>query len=271
VVLSATPSLRICFGRIERHRVTHLKVVRRSSSAHQRSAIGNTICPRARIQSGGQRSTRVRRAHQGPPHVTVQEKFGMSKGMPFRAPRRPATCAWIPSAGRCRPTTAAVDEGQGGRPARSRSSLPRALHPARYYGVPESTRGSLRPGSTVRRPDGPAPPKTTVEGRKKTLSTAREKITPRRSRTRILGTPRAKHRLRAGRTATWARRWRLLIPKKAQPTEGAGRVPQDREIAKFKASGAARNPVDFPVSAFGKFEKSRGRDGHGEAGAEKAA
>jgi len=130
----------------------------------------------------------------------------MSEGMalfPCASTTR-RTCAWIPAAGRCRPTTRSgwVDE-EGREVARGEVGGSPAAGPtlAWYYGVPEYNARSLRPrASTVRRPDAPAtlPETTWSKAGRRTLSTAGgERSAPRRSENLILGTPRCKTSMRA--------------------------------------------------------------------------
>src|SRR5882672_6381925 len=87
VVLSASTKPEDLFGLIERHRVTHLKVVPALLiRLINDPAIGKYDLSSLRIiQSGGQRmqpEVRVR-TKQLIPSVTVQENFGMSEGMLF--------------------------------------------------------------------------------------------------------------------------------------------------------------------------------------------
>ena len=158
------------FALIERHRVTHIKVVpalliRLINDPLDRAS--STSSSVRLIQSGGQRmQPEVRlRTQELIPSVFVQENFGMSEGllMFVRLGRSARRCGWRPCGRPICPddeVRLVDDDGQRGAVRRGRRALRcRGPYTLRgYYGVPEYnarqfTAGRLLP---LGRPDAPA-------------------------------------------------------------------------------------------------------------------
>jgi 2,3-dihydroxybenzoate-AMP ligase len=272
VVLSASTKPADLFGLIERHRVTHLKVVPALLiRLINDPAIGKYDLSSLRvIQSGGQRmQPEVRVRTQGLiPRVAVQENFGMSEGMLFFVrlddPEdvRMVTCG--------RPLSPddevrLVDE-EGREVARGEVGELTCRGPYTlrgYYGVPEynvrqfTPDGFYRSGDLMRlHPSG----NYVVEGRKKDLiNRGGEKISAEEIENLILGHPAVQNIACVPMPDPYLgeKMCACVIPKKGRSLTLKELVEflKDREIAKFKLPERLEILSDFPVSTFGKVSK----------------
>jgi len=272
VVLSASTRPEDLFSLIQRHRVTHLKVVPALLiRLINDPAIGKyDLSPLRVIQSGGQRmQPEVRlRAKQLIPSATVQENFGMSEGMLFFVRLDDPEDVRLETCGRPLSPDDEVklvdDEGREVAPGEVGELTCRGPYTLRgYFGVPEynarqfTPNGFYRSGDLMRlHPSG----NYVVEGRKKDLiNRGGEKISAEEIENLILSHPSVQNIacvpmpdphlgekmcacviLKRGRALTFGELVAFLT---------------DKEIAKFKLPERLEVFPDFPVSTFGKVSK----------------
>ena len=272
VVLSASTKPEDLFSLIERHRVTHLKVVpalliRLINDA----AIGKYDLSSLRIiQSGGQRmqpEVRVR-TKQLIPGVTVQENFGMSEGMLFFVHLDDPEDVRMETCGRPLSPDDEVrlvdDEGREVAPGEVGELTCRGPYTLRgYYGVPEynarqfTSEGFYRSGDLMRRhPSG----NYVVEGRKKDLiNRGGEKISAEEVENLILAHPSVQNIacVPMPDPQLGEKMCACVIPKRGRSLTLAELIEflKDKEIAKFKLPERLEILRDFPVSTFGKVSK----------------
>jgi 2,3-dihydroxybenzoate-AMP ligase len=272
VVLSASTKPEDLFGLIERHRVTHLKVVPALLIRLINDlAIGKYDLSSLRvIQSGGQRmqpEVRVR-TQELIPGVTVQENFGMSEGMLFFVRLDDPEDVRLETCGRpLSPDDEVklVDE-EGREVARGEVGELTCRGPYTlrgYYGVPEynarqfTPEGFYRSGDLMRlHPSG----NYVVEGRKKDLiNRGGEKISAEEIENLILGHPAVQNIacVPMPDPHLGEKMCACVIPKKGRSLSLKELVEflKDREIAKFKLPERLEILSDFPVSSFGKVSK----------------
>jgi 2,3-dihydroxybenzoate-AMP ligase len=272
VVLSVSTKPEELFGLIERHRVTHLKVVPALLiRLINDPAIGKYDLSSLRvIQSGGQRmqpEVRVR-AKELIPSVTVQENFGMSEGMLFFVRLDDPEDVRMDTCGRpLSPDDEVrlVDE-EGREVARGEVGELTCRGPYTlrgYYGVPEynarqfTPEGFYRSGDLMRmHPSG----NYVVEGRKKDLiNRGGEKISAEEIENLILGHPAVQNIacVPMPDPHLGEKMCACVIPKKGRSLSLKELVEflRDREIAKFKLPERLEILSDFPVSTFGKVSK----------------
>lgn len=272
VVLSAGTKPEDLFRLIERHRVTHLKVVPALLiRLINDPAIGKYDLSSLRIiQSGGQRmQPEVRmRTKELIPSVTVQENFGMSEGMLFFVRLDDPEEVRMETCGRPLSPDDEVklvdEEGREVAPGEVGELTCRGPYTLRgYYGVPEynarqfTPEGFYRSGDLMRlHPSG----NYVVEGRKKDLiNRGGEKISAEEIENLILAHPSVQNIacVPMPDPQLGEKMCACVIPK-------AGRgltLPEliaflkDKEIAKFKLPERLEILPDFPVSTFGKVSK----------------
>jgi len=272
VVLSATTKPEDLFGLIERHRVTHLKVVPALLIRLINDlAIGKYDLSSLRvIQSGGQRmqpEVRVR-TQELIPGVTVQENFGMSEGMLFFVRLDDPEDVRMETCGRpLSPDDEVklVDE-EGREVARGEVGELTCRGPYTlrgYYGVPEynarqfTPEGFYRSGDLMRlHPSG----NYVVEGRKKDLiNRGGEKISAEEIENLILGHPAVQNIacVPMPDPHLGEKMCACVIPKRGRSLSLKELVEflKAREIAKFKLPERLEILSDFPVSTFGKVSK----------------
>jgi 2,3-dihydroxybenzoate-AMP ligase len=272
VVLSASTKPEDLFGLIERHRVTHLKVVPALLiRLINDPAIGKYDLSSLRvIQSGGQRmqpEVRVR-TKELIPGVTVQENFGMSEGMLFFVRLDDPEDVRMDTCGRpLSPDDEVrlVDE-EGREVARGEVGELTCRGPYTlrgYYGVPEynarqfTPEGFYRSGDLMRlHPSG----NYVVEGRKKDLiNRGGEKISAEEIENLILGHPAVQNIacVPMPDPHLGEKMCACVIPKKGRSLSLKELVEflKDSEIAKFKLPERLEILSDFPVSTFGKVSK----------------
>ena len=272
VVLSPTTRPEEMFRLIEKHKVTHIKVVpalliRLINDA----AIGDYDLSSVHlIQSGGQRmQPEVRlKTHQLIPSCFVQENFGMSEGMLFFVRLDDPQEVKLQTCGRpiCaddevlllddddRPVT----EGEVGE------LTCRGPYTLRgYYGVPEynakqfTRDGFYRSGDLMRKhPSG----NYIVEGRKKDLiNRGGEKISAEEIENLILSHPAVQNVacVPVPDPNLGEKMCACLVLKKNQKLELVELIDflKTKEIAKFKLPERMLVVDDFPVSTFGKVSK----------------
>ncbi len=272
VVLSATTRPETMFGLIERHRVTHLKVVPAllirliNDPAVERHDLTSLRV----IQSGGQRmQPEVRlKTQRLIPSALVQENFGMSEGMLFFVRAGDPEVVTLETCGRpiCPDDEVRLvdDDGREVRDGDVGELICRGPYTLRgYYGVPEynarqfTADGFYCSGDLMRRhPSG----NYVVEGRKKDLiNRGGEKISAEEVENLILSHPAVENVacvpvadallgermcacviLRSGHTLALDALTDFLMTK---------------EIAKFKLPERLMVCREFPVSTFGKVSK----------------
>jgi 2,3-dihydroxybenzoate-AMP ligase len=272
VVLSASTKPEDLFGLIERHRVTHLKVVPALLIRLINDlAIGKYDLSSLRvIQSGGQRmQPEVRVRTKGLIlSVAVQENFGMSEGMLFFVRLDDPEDVRMDTCGRpLSPDDEVklVDE-EGREVARGEVGELTCRGPYTlrgYYGVPEynarqfTPEGFYRSGDLMRlHPSG----NYVVEGRKKDLiNRGGEKISAEEIENLILGHPAVQNIacVPMPDPHLGEKMCACVIPKKGRSLSLKELVEflKDREIAKFKLPERLEILSDFPVSTFGKVSK----------------
>jgi len=272
VVLSASTKPEDLFGLIERHRVTHLKVVPALLIRLINDlAIGKYDLSSLRvIQSGGQRMQPEVRAltEELIPGVTVQENFGMSEGMLFFVRLDDPEDVRMETCGRpLSPDDEVklVDE-EGREVARGEVGELTCRGPYTlrgYYGVPEynarqfTPEGFYRSGDLMRlHPSG----NYVVEGRKKDLiNRGGEKISAEEIENLILGHPAVQNIacVPMPDPHLGEKMCACVIPKKDRSLSLKELVEflKAREIAKFKLPERLEILSDFPVSTFGKVSK----------------
>jgi 2,3-dihydroxybenzoate-AMP ligase len=272
VVLSASTRPEDLFRLIERHRVTHLKVVPALLiRLINDPAIGKYDLSSLRIiQSGGQRmqpEVRVR-TQQLVPSVTVQENFGMSEGMLFFVRLHDPEEVRMETCGRPLSPDDEVrlvdDEGREVAPGEVGELTcrgPYTLHG--YYGVPEynarqfTPDGFYRSGDLMRlHPSG----NYVVEGRKKDLiNRGGEKISAEEIENLILAHPAVQNIacVPMPDPHLGEKMCACVVPKKgcSLTLQDLIEFLKDKEIAKFKLPERLEILSDFPVSTFGKVSK----------------
>src|SRR5712691_8615842 len=272
VVLSVSTRPEDLFHLIERHRVTHLKVVPALLiRLINDPSIGKYDLSSLRvIQSGGQRmQPEVRlRTRELVPGAFVQENFGMSEGMLFFVRPEDPEEVRLETCGRPISPDDEVklvdDEGGEVAPGEVGELTCRGPYTLRgYFGVPEynarqfTPDGFYRSGDLMRlHPSG----NYVVEGRKKDLiNRGGEKISAEEIENLILGHP-AVQNIACGPMAEphlGEKMCACVIPKKGRSLSLKELVEflKAREIAKFKLPERLEILSDFPVSTFGKVSK----------------
>ncbi|HTP97140.1 MAG TPA: AMP-binding protein, partial [Burkholderiales bacterium] len=272
VVLCASTRPEDMFALIERHRVTHLKVVPALLiRLINDRAIGNfDLSSLAVIQSGGQRmQPEVRlRTRSLIPSATVQENFGMSEGTLFFVRLDDPEDVLLETCGRPISPDDEVrlvdDEGREVAPGETGELICRGPYTLRgYFGVPEynarqfTSEGFYCSGDLMRRhPSG----NYVVEGRKKDLiNRGGEKISAEEIENLILTHPAVQN------VACVAMPDPVLGEKMCAcvvPREGRTLALAEltaflggKEIAKFKLPERLELLAEFPVSTFGKVSK----------------
>jgi 2,3-dihydroxybenzoate-AMP ligase len=272
VVLSASTRPEDLFKLIERHRVTHLKVVPALLiRLINDPTIGNHDLSSLRvIQSGGQRmQPEVRqRTSELIPSATVQENFGMSEGMLFFVRLDDPEDVRLLTCGRPLSPDDEVklvdDEGREVAPGEVGELTCRGPYTLRgYYGVPEynarqfTPEGFYRSGDLMRlHPSG----NYVVEGRKKDLiNRGGEKISAEEIENLILSHPSVQNVacVPMPDPNLGEKMCACVIPKKGRSLTFAELVEflKEKEIAKFKLPERLELLSDFPVSTFGKVSK----------------
>ena len=272
VVLSASTRPEDIFRLVERHRVTHLKVVpallvRMINDA----AIARYDLSSLRVvQSGGQRmQPEVRqRTKQLIPSVTVQENFGMSEGMLFFVRLDDPEDVRMDTCGRPLSPDDEVklvdEEGREVAPGEVGELTCRGPYTLRgYYGVPEynarqfTRDGFYRSGDLMRlHPSG----NYVVEGRKKDLiNRGGEKISAEEIENLILAHPAVQNIacVPMPDPNLGEKMCACVIPKQGRSLTLPELIEflKDKEIAKFKLPERLEVLSDFPVSTFGKVSK----------------
>src|SRR5258706_3871259 len=272
VVLSSTTKPEEMFSLMQKHKVTHLKVVpalliRLINDA----AIGRFDLSSLKIiQSGGQRmQTEVRlRTHQLIPSCFVQENFGMSEGMLFFVRLDDPQEVKLETCGRpiCADDEVRLidDEGREVAPGEVGELTCRGPYTLRgYYGVPEynakqfTAEGFYCSGDLMRlHPSG----NYVVEGRKKDLiNRGGEKISAEEIENLILSHPAVQNVacVPVPDPNLGEKMCACLVLKKDRNLELAELVEflKTKEIAKFKLPERLLVVDDFPVSSFGKVSK----------------
>ena len=272
VVLSASTRPDDLFQLIQRHKVTHLKVVPALLiRLINDPSIGRCDLSSLRvIQSGGQRmQPEVRlRTRELIPSAFVQENFGMSEGMLFFVRLDDPEDVRLETCGRpLSPDDEVklVDE-EGREVARGEVGELTCRGPYTlrgYYGVPEynarqfAPDGFYRSGDLMRlHPSG----NYVVEGRKKDLiNRGGEKISAEEIENLILGHPAVQNIacVPMPDPHLGEKMCACVIPKKGRSLSLKELVEflKAREIAKFKLPERLEILSDFPVSTFGKVSK----------------
>ncbi len=272
VVLSASTRPEDLFRLIERHRVTHLKVVPALLiRLINDPAIGKYDLSSLRvIQSGGQRmQPEVRqRTSELIPSATVQENFGMSEGMLFFVHLDDPEDVRLLTCGRPLSPDDEVklvdDEGREVAPGEVGELTCRGPYTLRgYYGVPEYNARQFTPDGFYRsgdlmtlHPSG----NYVVEGRKKDLiNRGGEKISAEEIENLILAHPSVQNIacVPMPDPSLGEKMCACVIPKKGRSLTLAELVEflKEKEIAKFKLPERLELLSDFPVSTFGKVSK----------------
>jgi len=272
VVLSPTTRPEDMFRLIEKHRVTHIKVVPALLiRLINDPAIGKYDLSSVRIiQSGGQRmQPEVRlKTHKLIPSSFVQENFGMSEGMLFFVRLDDPQEVKLETCGRpiCADDEVRLvdDEGREVAPGEVGELTCRGPYTLRgYYGVPEynarqfTPDGFYRSGDLMRlHPSG----NYVVEGRKKDLiNRGGEKISAEEIENLILSHPAVQNVacVPVPDPNLGEKMCACLILKKHRKLELAELVEflKTKEIAKFKLPERLLVLDDFPVSTFGKVSK----------------
>jgi len=272
VVLGTSTRAAEVFGLIERHRVTHLKVVPAllirllndpSIAKHDLSSLRT-------IQSGGQRlQPEVRLlSRRLIPSAFIQENFGMSEGMLMFVRRDDPEDVRLETVGRpISPDDEVrlVDDDDNIVPFGEVGELcARGPYTLRgYYGVPEynarqfSADGFYRSGDLMRQhPSG----NYMVEGRKKDLiNRGGEKISAEEIENLILSHPAV---LNVACIAVpdpdlGERMCACIIPRAGRTIafEELNTFLAEKEIARFKLPERMELMTDFPLSTFGKVSK----------------
>jgi 2,3-dihydroxybenzoate-AMP ligase len=272
VVLSPTTRPEDMFRLIEKHRVTHIKVVPALLiRLINDPSIGEFDLSSVRIiQSGGQRmQPEVRlRTHQLIPSCFVQENFGMSEGMLFFVRLDDPHEVKLETCGRpiCPDDEVRLvdDDGREVPDGEVGELTCRGPYTLRgYFGVPEynarqfTPDGFYRSGDLMRRhPSG----NYVVEGRKKDLiNRGGEKISCEEVENLILMHPAVQNVacVPVLDANLGEKMCACVILKKNSDLTLPGLVAflKDKEIAKFKLPERLLICDDFPVSTFGKVSK----------------
>jgi 2,3-dihydroxybenzoate---[aryl-carrier protein] ligase len=272
VVLSPTTRPSDLFTLIQKHRVTHIKVVPALlvRMINDPSLPGFDLSSVKLIQSGGQRmQPEVRlRTQELIPSAFVQENFGMSEGMLFFVRLDDPQEVKLETCGR--PVSPddevklADDDGREVADGEVGELTCRGPYTLRgYFGVPEynarqfTPDGFYRSGDLMRRhPSG----NYVVEGRKKDLiNRGGEKISAEEIENLILMHPCVQNVacVPVSDPDLGERMCACLILKTGKHLTLAELVEflKDKEIAKFKLPERLFVCDDFPVSAFGKVSK----------------
>jgi 2,3-dihydroxybenzoate-AMP ligase len=273
VVLSPTTRPEQMFSLIERHKVTHIKVVPALLiRLINDPAIGKYDLSSVKIiQSGGQRmQPEVRlKTQRLIPSSFVQENFGMSEGMLFFVRLDDPQDVKLETCGRpiCPQDDEVLlldDDDQPVPDGETGELTCRGPYTLRgYYGVPEYNRrqftrdGFYRSGDLMRRhPSG----NYVVEGRKKDLiNRGGEKISCEEVENLILSHPAVQNAacVPVPDPNLGEKMCACLILKKDRNLDLAELVEflKAKEIAKFKLPERLLVLEDFPVSTFGKVSK----------------
>jgi 2,3-dihydroxybenzoate-AMP ligase len=272
VVLSPTTRPEDMFRLIEKHRVTHIKVVPALLiRLINDPSIGRYDLSSVHIiQSGGQRmQPEVRlKTHQLIPSSFVQENFGMSEGVLFFVRLDDPREVKLETCGRpiCEDDEVRLvdDEGREVAPGEVGELTCRGPYTLRgYYGVPEynarqfTPDGFYRSGDLMRlHPSG----NYVVEGRKKDLiNRGGEKISAEEIENLILSHPAVQNVacVPVPDPNLGEKMCACLVLKKNKKLELAELVEflKGKEIAKFKLPERMLVLDDFPVSTFGKVSK----------------
>jgi len=272
VVLSPTTRPEQMFSLIEKHRVTHIKVVPALliRLINDPSIFRFDLSSVKLIQSGGQRmQPEVRlKTHQLIPSCFVQENFGMSEGMLFFVRLDDPQEVKLETCGRpiCPDDEVRLvdDEGREVAPGEVGELTCRGPYTLRgYYGVPEYNAKQFTPdgfycsGDLMRmHPSG----NFVVEGRKKDLiNRGGEKISAEEIENLILGHPAVQNiacvpvpdpNLGEKMCACV-----VLKPGLDLSLNELTDFLKGKEIAKFKLPERLEVFADFPVSTFGKVSK----------------
>ena len=260
------------FALIERHRVTHIKVVPALliRMINDGSIAEARLASVRRIQSGGQRmQPEVRlRTRQLFPNAFVQENFGMSEGLLMFVREGDPEAVLLETCGRpvCADDEVLLvdDEGREVADGEVGELTCRGPYTLRgYYGVPEynarqfSADGFYRSGDLMRRhPSG----NYVVEGRKKDLiNRGGEKISAEEVENLILMHPAVVNVacVPMPDPMLGERMCAFVILRPGHPLTLAELVDflKRQEIARFKLPERLEVVDDFPVSAFGKVSK----------------
>ncbi len=272
VVLSPSTRPEAMFGLIQKHKVTHIKVVPALlvRMINDPSLASFDLSSLRLIQSGGQRmQPEVRlRTRELIPSAFVQENFGMSEGTLFFVRPDDPQEVKLETCGRPISPDDEVklvdDDGQEVADGEVGELTCRGPYTLRgYYGVPEynarqfTADGFYRSGDLMRRhPSG----NYVVEGRKKDLiNRGGEKISAEEIENLILTHPCVQNVacVPIPDPDLGERMCACLILKPGRDLALAELVEflKDKEIAKFKLPERLYVCDDFPVSAFGKVSK----------------
>jgi 2,3-dihydroxybenzoate-AMP ligase len=272
VVLSPTTRAEALFSLIEKHRVTHIKVVPALliKLINEPSISRFDLSSVKIIQSGGQRmQPEVRlRTQQLIPSAFVQENFGMSEGMLFFVRLDDPLEVKLETCGRpiCEDDEVKLVDEEGREVADGEVGELTCRGPYTlrgYYGVPEynarqfSPEGFYRSGDLMRRhPSG----NYVVEGRKKDLiNRGGEKISAEEIENLILMHPAVQNvacvpvpdpELGEKMCACL-----VLKPGASLSLSELTEFLKTKEIARFKLPEHLQVMNDFPVSTFGKVSK----------------
>jgi 2,3-dihydroxybenzoate-AMP ligase len=272
VVLSPTTRPEELFKLIQRHRVTHIKVVPALLiRLINDPAIGNYDLSSMRIiQSGGQRmQPEVRlRTQQLIPTCFVQENFGMSEGLIMFVRTSDPDDVKLNTCGRpvCEDDEVKLcdDDGAEVAPGETGELCCRGPYTLRgYFGVPEynarqfTPDGFYRSGDLMRQhPSG----NYVVEGRKKDLiNRGGEKISAEEIENLILMHPSVQNiacvPMPDPQLGEKMCAFVILKRGKSLTLKELVTFLMDKEIAKFKLPERLEIVPDFPVSTFGKVSK----------------
>ena len=272
VVVHANTRPAEMFALIERHRVTHIKVVPALliRMINDGSIAEARLASVRRIQSGGQRmQPEVRlRTRQLFPNAFVQENFGMSEGLLMFVREGDPEAVLLETCGRpvCADDEVLLvdDEGREVADGEVGELTCRGPYTLRgYYGVPEynarqfSADGFYRSGDLMRRhPSG----NYVVEGRKKDLiNRGGEKISAEEVENLILMHPAVVNVACVPMPdPTLGERMCAFVILRPGHALGLAELVdflKRQEIARFKLPERLEVVDDFPVSAFGKVSK----------------
>src|SRR5580765_7486927 len=272
VVLSPTTRPEAMFELIQKHKVTHLKVVPALlvRLINDPSLASFDLSSLKLIQSGGQRmQPEVRlRTHELIPSAFVQENFGMSEGMLFFVRLDDPQAVKLETCGRPISPDDAVklvdDDGREVADGEVGELTCRGPYTLRgYFGVPEynarqfTADGFYRSGDLMRRhPSG----NYVVEGRKKDLiNRGGEKISAEEIENLILAHPAVQNIacVPMPDPHLGEKMCACVIPKagRSLSLEELIEYLKQKEIAKFKLPERLEILSDFPVSTFGKVSK----------------
>src|SRR3954465_15642194 len=271
-VLSPTPPPEAMFELIQKHKVTHLKVVPALlvRMINDPSLARFDLSSLRLIQSGGQRmQPEVRlRTHQLIPSSFVQENFGMSEGMLFFVRLDDPQEVKLETCGRPNCPDDGVlllhDDDRPVADGEVGELTCRGPYTLRgYYGVPEYNKkqftrdGFYRSGDLMRKhPSG----NYIVEGRKKDLiNRGGEKISAEEIENLILSPPAVQNVacVPVPDPNLGEKMCACLVLKPGTHLALAELVAflKEKEIAKFKLPERMKIVDDFPVSTFGKVSK----------------